>query len=404
MLRASGLNKAQFRSPSGLRPLAASGPAPQPGIGVMAVARWGWAGLVLALVIAGAGCGGGPGPPDATSAPSVPSSSAVASVTSTASATPTPSLVVFPAGYAEPQDLGVLPGARTSAALDVNNRGVVVGVAYLPVGGEVSPVAVWWPTPRSAPLRLDQELGIAVTAGSSAERVNDRGQVLVTSGGRAWVVDPVARLSRQVRVTFPGTSEVSALDMNGAGDVVGSATVGSVQESEGEHALLRAFLWRHSTGRAVDLGLLPGEESSQACGINDDDQVVGMSGERAFVWDPESEAMRALDPRPAQACSITDNGLVAGTVAGGRAVVWDLRARTVDSLGPAARFGGVAINEAGWVVGSTSLGSSWLWNPVSRTTIEVVPRGTGEAHALNDLGHIVGIADAHAALWSPLPG
>ena len=72
--------------------------------------------------------------------------------------------------------------------------------------------------------------------------------------------------------------------------------------------------------RVVDLGVLPGQASSVPSDINNHLQVVGMSGDRAFQWDPVN-GMRALPlTSPPQ---INNSGIVVGlrSSGGGRDVL-----------------------------------------------------------------------------------
>ena len=119
-----------------------------------------------------------------TTSPSVSATSTTStSVTSTATPTSVEPGSTDAHGSYSSVDLGVLPGTSMAYALDINDDGVVVGVGFLPVDGEASPVAVWWPDLTSGPQRLDIDLGLDQRSGSRALRVNNRGQILVSGGG-----------------------------------------------------------------------------------------------------------------------------------------------------------------------------------------------------------------------------
>ena len=119
-----------------------------------------------------------------------------------------------------------------SSASDIDNDGVVIGVAYLPAQPNGSrPVAVWWPSPTRGPQRLDRNLPGADT-GSNALRINDHGQVLVSTSSHAFVVDPVVGSSREVVVPFAGArTQLFEAGMNNHGDVAGSVITRTVHDA-----------------------------------------------------------------------------------------------------------------------------------------------------------------------------
>jgi probable HAF family extracellular repeat protein len=83
-----------------------------------------------------------------------------------------------------------------------------------------------------------------------------------------------------------------AINLNNKGHVVG---VSDVTLATGETA--HAFLWTKSNGM-LDLQTLPGDKISSAVGINDSDQITGLSISadgmlRAFVW--QNGTMRDLN-------------------------------------------------------------------------------------------------------------
>ncbi|HEX5716163.1 MAG TPA: hypothetical protein VF179_08390 [Thermoanaerobaculia bacterium] len=139
------------------------------------------------------------------------------------------------------QELLPLPGDTSSAATAINNKGQVVGISGTcdqAVGRHTAAHAVIW------------EKG----------RVTDIGNL-----GEPWWNTPMA--------------------INQRGDVVGFAGAGG----DADNPILHAFLWTRRDG-VQDLGTLPGDATSEAHGINERGQVVGVSCDaagscRAFLWE-----------------------------------------------------------------------------------------------------------------------
>jgi hypothetical protein len=338
-----------------------------------------------------------------TTSPSMSATSTTStSVTSTAAPTSVePGSAGAPGSYSS-VDLGVLPGTSTAYALDINDDGVVVGVGFLPVDGEANPVAVWWPELTSRPQRLDIDLGLDQRSGSMALRVNNRGQILVSGGGRLVLVDPAAGSTQEVLVPFAERPIVLfEAGLNNAGDVVGSVVVDEVDTGEGVYAVTHAFTWSAATLQAVDLGNLPGTESSHAYDINDAGQIVGDSDGLPFVWDPAIGVMTALDlpvnPGEISLMRINNAGLILGSPA-----VWDLRADALVSTGR----GIVAydLNDAGLVAAtvkdSCPACEGMTWDPFTGTTT-VLEAAAFNPLAINNNGDVVGTSNARATLWTP---
>ena len=143
----------------------------------------------------------------------------------------------------EVRELPPLPGDSTSAATGINDKGQVIGISGAcgtAVGGVSARHAVLWE--KGKPIHLGN------------------------LGGVAWNT-PMA--------------------LNERGDIVGFS---NVSEDDGAVFNAHAFLW--TRGRGIqDLGTLPGDSISQALGINEQRQVVGISCTagfascRAFLWE-----------------------------------------------------------------------------------------------------------------------
>lgn len=192
-------------------------------------------------------------------------------------------------------------GGNNGFAAGINDRAQVVGWAETamrdpscdPASGQVLqflPV-VWGPG-------KDQRRALPLLAGDSsgaAVAINNRGQVVGISGA---CDQAVGRFTARHAVLWDGNQTIALGDLGGTawntpvainqhGEVVGFANVpgGATPGSFHEHA----FLWTRSGGMR-DLGTLPGDTRSQALGINDRGQVVGLShggtaGYRAFLWE-----------------------------------------------------------------------------------------------------------------------
>jgi probable HAF family extracellular repeat protein len=82
-----------------------------------------------------------------------------------------------------------------------------------------------------------------------------------------------------------GTAWNTAMDLNNNGTVVGFADLPG--DNHGANINFHAFLWTRELG-IIDLKTLPNDVLSEAVGVNDRDQVVGISigaSARAFLWE-----------------------------------------------------------------------------------------------------------------------
>ena len=190
--------------------------------------------------------------------------------------------------------------------------------------------------------------------------------------------------------TLPGNHESQANALNDRGEVVGSS--GS-----------RAFLY--SGGKMIDLGApsssIPPSPSpaSYGNGINDSGQVIGithvMSGEGGFLY--TGGTLHPLDISSPTA--INDSGQIVGSSLFGPN--FQIRHAVLISGGSTQELGTLggdasranAVNDAGQVVGGSSLASGSL-RPFLYANGRMIdlgtPGGDGEATAINDRGQIVG--------------
>lgn len=281
-------------------------------------------------------------------------------------------------------DLGTL-GGESSMALAMNDQAVIVGWAQT---RPVRDAFVNYPElpPESHAFRWEQgvisDLGTLGGENSEARDVNNLGQIVGVSdapgGPHAFVHmnGVMFDLNRHVTAfesseptTVPGLDEMILIEANGISDngqIVGCGQVGRT---------LRGFVLIPTEGflpsdplyRCVDLGELPGALDCQATDLNDYDEVVGISGDQAFVW-----------------CL-----------------------KTIAPIEPAMKLSRAnAINSAGWVVGYTSNASgereASVWYRHQRIDLGLNPAWrVSEALDVNDVGQIVGWTTQSG--WAPPP-
>lgn len=223
-------------------------------------------------------------------------------------------------------------GGNNGFATGANSRGQVVGWAetavhdptcvppqqlqFLPVVYGKQPSAI-----SALPLAAGDTSGAATA-------INEQGQIVGISGicdqavGRytakhalLWdkngnIVD-LGNLGAQLWIT--------PTNINQRGDVVG---FGATSPSDVDGDFLEAFIWTAESGMQA-LGFLPGDVHSEAYGINEKRQVVGLSCDvngscRAFIW--ENGVMRDLNdfkqsgytPKLEQARDINEAGEISG--------------------------------------------------------------------------------------------
>jgi probable HAF family extracellular repeat protein len=206
----------------------------------------------------------------------------------------------------EDDDLGLLGGQ----AVAINNRGEVVGFAYVELGFDTT--AMLWRHGRMTDLGLSQialginergqiigsrfeefavfwERGVSTSTlvspgeDSKAEAINKRGQVVGTRQHPPGLFHAFVFQKGSIADLrpLPGHNRSEAWDINDHGVIVG------VSSNEFSRDLPRAVLWRG--GVVIDLGTLGGD-SSRAIAINNRGQVIGTSStaaghSRAFLWE-----------------------------------------------------------------------------------------------------------------------
>ena len=168
-------------------------------------------------------------------------------------------------------------GGPNSRALEINNRGVIVG--------EVQGQAAIW-----TGIGIWQELGVLGDSPfdgsrlSSAQAINDRGWVVGTStapAGGAFLWTPETGMENLGHL-HPG-SDVSlsyGLDINNHGTVIGESLGWIDLGGEYEQVPPRAFVWSRRTGMLALDDLVPaGWTISQVLAINDQGEILAAAGD-----------------------------------------------------------------------------------------------------------------------------
>src|SRR5215208_6925166 len=254
------------------------------------------------------------------------------------------------------------------------------------------------------------DLGVLPGASDSyAYGINDRGQVVGESSGRAFLWQD----GRMISLGALGDgNKGSARAINNNGQIVGTSTFSST--SLATHAFVFAV---DATGNVIsrtDLGTLPGHIGSIAHAINDMGRVAGYSGSQCCVavyWDGGKITVLArLDtqnPVNWAAYAVNASGQMAGWE-GSFAMAWDPAPRRLPANGE-----GYGINDTGQIVGAArapgaSHSTAFLLNPGAGAALNLgtLPGGVNSgAFDINNAGEVVGYSDGNlgtrAIRWVP---
>ena len=230
------------------------------------------------------------------------------------------------------QQLALGDNGRRGTAYDINEAGTAVGQIELATGGLVP--GVWEPDGTLTSIGTPDWRAYTQVR---AVGINDAGQVVGDavaytrdSNGvghlydEAWLWTAADGFRRLPHLSDDPT-ETLALAINDAGYVVGSSKTNGTKH---------AVMW-HPDGTIEDLGALPGMTGSEATAISQNGTVVGTSGDDAFVWTRSGGMHRLADYGfDGSAVKVTADGWVLGSAEvqpeDSDPVVWDPQGRVYD--------------------------------------------------------------------------
>jgi probable HAF family extracellular repeat protein len=217
------------------------------------------------------------------------------------------------------------------AAAGFNDRGQIVGTQSIEPDGAVVRAVIW---KRGKGLQLLEPA--PGDDNSVAVDINNRGEVVGTSGhypSESAVVRSVI-WDRHSRVTvipeFPNSTGGSPYAINNAGQVIGGNNI----PDDVRGNIVLGYIWDRKRGLRMIEGLM-GDESSSPSAINDHGDVVGTGsfyggGQHAIFWNDETGIVDLGDlPGGAElshAYDINNHRQIVGNAtgqSGGEAVIWD---------------------------------------------------------------------------------
>jgi probable HAF family extracellular repeat protein len=190
-------------------------------------------------------------------------------------------------------DLGVLPGAESSYAHAINDRGEIVGWSGT-IGGEDDWIhAFVW---RDGAM---VDIG-APAVGSSASDINNRGEIVGESGVAGWW--------GSVAVRWRHDSAQPLTDLRSRATSISDS--GSIAGCGSDSGADFGFLWRR--GRFLVIEPPPGETYVQLFGINNRGQIAGNTDHSAIVWQHGRFTNLPGLESWAMALGINDHGQIVG--------------------------------------------------------------------------------------------
>jgi len=271
-------------------------------------------------------------------------------------------------------------GAR---AMAINNWGQVVGSLEYEIG---RPRAFVWQNGKTRMLPALEEGG-----GSAAQAINELGQIIGWASSGVQEV-PVIWTSRGIQ-RLPGAGILTAIDINNAGQVLGSRTLG------------KCVLWSDARSEPVELGSLGGDTCTPTA-LNDLGEIVGVTGVTAssssgFIWRKGVFAAIAPPAPPAvpaesivDLSDINNSGLAIGVAAWERHSLFVTWTRQTGTRVVGART--TALNEWGTIATTDQASDSHLL--LADRSGRVVDRGS-----LGGFVDTVAINDRYQIAWTGYP-
>jgi uncharacterized membrane protein len=204
---------------------------------------------------------------------------------------------------------------------DMNERGQVVGTGIV----EWPPCDDCEPNPITRGFVWDLATGATTVLGvldgaqsSTADGINDLGQVVGSSDGRPFVWSAATGALRELD-RLPGGERAYIYALNNQDQAVGVSEYDDPAPGLQSHAAL----WNTSSGEIRDLGvLLPDIGQSYANGVNDSERVAVAGGGQSWILDLSSNALSELpNVTFGYSVSINDRAVVVGMSAD-RAAIW----------------------------------------------------------------------------------
>jgi probable HAF family extracellular repeat protein len=273
--------------------------------------------------------------------------------------------------------------------LGINERGQIVGYSGDPRGGNSA--ARWDDGTLTRLATPPPSINVAFD-------INNRGQVVGVSGGRAilWEDGTMSEVD----------AHGGARGINERGQIVGSGVTGIGDE-------VHAILW--DKGTRVDLGVLPGDSRSAALAINNSGQIIGTSStqltQRPFIWDKGTMSeLPGIEGQEHGAFDINNRGQVVG-YSGARPVVWEKNIPIpLDGLPPLTAGRALGINDNGDIVGYLGSGASSssvpvLWRNGKPVSLPMLPPHPNfpNSYTATDIANSGTIIGQHQISGFPLP-
>lgn len=276
------------------------------------------------------------------------------------------------------KDLGALPGAYHSKALNINDAGTVAGYSDKAIVSEEYPNyypmrAVYW---KSGVIKEIPTLNAKNFQSSQAVAINNKGDIVgwseVPSGGRRafkYSNGLVTKLDE-----LPGSISSVALDVNDAGVIVGVDYAVGGRE--------RAVMWVNN--KVIDVSGYVGAKNASVSAINNKGQLLIYSRDYEKTYVVTGDAVTLLLP---------------------------LNLNDLPNISNQRIAGGGAMNEHGDVVG-TSVPANYsydagfqlhptIWSGNDLKPVDLVSEvgGRGSATDINDKGDIVGSFRGTSYIW-----